>query len=131
MASASSTFTITSWDEKAYHEEGDGRKLTRASVVYTYTGDIVGQSRSEFVMVYTSAEDAVYMGLEHVVGTLAGQAGSFVLKHSGIANAGGITNHYEVVAGSGTGALTGLTGSGTYSFGHLSEYPMVLAYTVG
>lgn len=131
MASASSTFTIASWDEKAYHEEGDGRKLTRASVVYHYTGDIEGQSRLEYVMVYTTATDATYIGMEHVVGTLAGQAGSFVLQHTGIANANGIVDHYEVVAGSGTGALVGLTGKGTYSFGHLSAYPMVLEYTLG
>lgn len=128
MPTATSHFSIVKWDEKPYHEYEGGRKLTRASVVYAYTGDIVGQSTLDYVMAYFSPDEAQFVGLEHIVGSLAGREGSFVLRHSGIAKDNVVTAHYEVLAETAAGELVGLTGKGTYTFGHLDRYPMTLDY---
>ena len=37
----------------------------------------------EYVMAYTDANRAVYVGMERVVGSLAGVVGSFVMRDSG------------------------------------------------
>src|SRR5204862_7603836 len=80
---ANSRFTIKSWDEKSYSEGQDLPKLTRASVTKTLTGDIAGEGHVEYLMMYHSDGSAMFVGLERVVGNLAGNAGSFVLQRTG------------------------------------------------
>jgi hypothetical protein len=46
-----------------------------------------------------------------VTGTLHGRAGSFVLQHTGTMDRGAQSLSITVVPGSGTGALTGITGT--------------------
>jgi hypothetical protein len=56
---------------------------------------------------------AGYVAMEKVEGTLDGRHGSFVLQHSGSMNRGAPSLSVTVVPDSGTGELTGLTGSMT------------------
>ena len=81
---ANSRFTIKSWDEKPYSESQDVPKLTRAAVTKTFTGDIAGEGHVEYLMMYRSDGSATFVGLERVVGHVAGKAGSFVLQRTGI-----------------------------------------------
>jgi hypothetical protein len=81
---ANSRFTITSWDEKPYSEGHDLPKLTRAVVVKTFAGDIVGEGHVEYLMMYRGDGSASFVGIERVVGNVAGKAGSFVLQRTGI-----------------------------------------------
>ena len=81
---ANSRFTIKSWDEKPYSEGQDLPKLTRAAVTKTFTGDIAGEGHVEYLMMYRSDGSATFVGLERVVGHVAGKAGSFVLQRTGI-----------------------------------------------
>jgi hypothetical protein len=53
----------------------------------------------------------VYVALDRVTGTLQGRSGSFLMAHRGIRNAEGQELSIVIVAGSGTGQLTGITGS--------------------
>ena len=53
----------------------------------------------------------VYVALDRVTGTLHGRSGSFLMAHRGIRNADGQELSIVIVAGSGTGQLTGLTGT--------------------
>src|SRR5437763_15492944 len=85
---ANSRFTIKSWDEKPYSEGQDLPKLTRAIVSKTYTGDIAGEGHVEYSMMYRSDGSAACVGLERVVGHVAGKAGSFVLQHTGVFESG-------------------------------------------
>ena len=55
-------------------------------------------------------EEAGYVAIDHVVGTLGGRAGSFMLQHTGSMNRGAPTLSISVVPDSGTGQLVGLTG---------------------
>ena len=110
---ANARFAIKSWDEKPYSEGQDLPKLTRASVSKTYTGDISGEGQVEYLMMYRSDGSATFLGLERIVGRLAGKSGSFVLQRTGVFENGMAKESYFVVPGSGTGDLRGLRGEGT------------------
>jgi hypothetical protein len=125
---ANARFAIKSWDEKPYIEGPESAKLTRASVLKTYTGDIEGEGQVEYVMVYRSDGSAAFVGLERVVGRLAGKAGSFVLQRTGVFEDGQAKESYFVIPGSATGDLRGLLGEGRSAVGHGMEHPFTLDY---
>ncbi|PYQ08143.1 MAG: hypothetical protein DMF82_02165 [Acidobacteria bacterium] len=128
---ASSRFTIKSWEEKPYSEGQDLPKLTRAAVTKTFTGDIAGEGHVEYLMMYRSDGSATFVGLERVVGHVAGKAGSFVLQRTGIFENGVAKESYSVIPGSGTGELRSLRGEGTSALGHGTEHPLTLNYELG
>ena len=126
--SASARFAITSWDEKPYSEGENLPKLTRASVTKAYTGDIVGEGQVEYLMMYRSDGSATFVGLERVVGRVAGKSGSFVLQRTGVFEGGQAKESYSVIPGSATGELQGLLGDGMSALGHGTDYPFTLNY---
>jgi len=128
---ANSRFNITSWDEKPYGERPDLPKLTRAVVTKTFTGDIAGEGHVEYLMMYSGDGSATFVGLERVVGHVAGKAGSFVLQRTGTFENGVAKESYVVIPGSGTGELRGLRGDGTSAVGHGMEHPFALNYELG
>lgn len=128
---ANARFTIKSWDEKPY-SEGEGLpKLTRAAVTKTFTGDIEGESQVEYLMAYKGDGSASFVGLERLVGRVAGKAGSFVLQRTGVFEDGMAKESYVVIPGSGTGELQSLRGEGTSAVGHGMEHPLTLNYEFG
>ena len=126
--SASARFTIKSWDEKPYSEGESLPRMTRASVTKAYSGDIAGEGHVEYLMMYRGDGSATFVGLERVVGRLAGRSGSFVLQRTGVFEAGQAKESYSVIPGSGTGELRGLLGDGTSALGHATDYPFTLNY---
>src|SRR5437762_14116434 len=102
---ANSRFAIKSWDEKPYSEGKDLPKLTRAAVTKAFSGDVAGEGHVEYLMMYRSDGSATFVGLERVVGHLAGRAGSFVLQRTGVFENGVAKASYFVIPGSGTGEL--------------------------
>ncbi len=125
---ANARFAIKSWDEKPYSEGQDLPKLTRASVSKTYSGDISGEGQVEYIMMYRSDGSATFLGLERIVGRLAGKSGSFVLQRTGVFEGGQAKETYSVIPGSGTGELHGLVGDGRSAVGHGMEHPFTLSY---
>lgn len=113
MARAEGTFNVKSWDENTYQElEGNG-KLTKASVGFAFEGDLTAEASWDAVMCYRPDGTAVFTGYQHTTGTLGEQGGSFVLRGDGEYANGEARTAWQVVEGSGTGALAGLTGSGS------------------
>ena len=125
---ANAQFTITSWDEQPYSEGPDLPRLTRAAVTKTFAGDIAGEGHVEYLMMYRSDGSATFVGLERVVGQVAGKAGSFVLQRTGVFENGVAKETYSVVPGSGTGELRGLAGDGSTAVGHGMEHAFTLSY---
>jgi len=82
-------------------------------------------------MMYRSDGSATFVGLERVVGQVAGKAGSFVLQRTGTFENGVATESYAVIAGSGTGELRSLRGEGRSAVGHGTEHPLTLNYELG
>jgi Protein of unknown function (DUF3224) len=110
---ATGSFAVKSWDEKPYSEVEGQPKLTRAEVVYTYTGDFEGEGNVEYLMCYSSNNIAYFIGYEQMTGRLGNRSGSFVLQHTGTYEGGAVKDTITVVPGSATGHLSGLQGSGT------------------
>jgi hypothetical protein len=113
MAQASGSFTVVSWDENTYQELSDNGKLTKATVAFALTGDLSGNATWDAVMCYRPDGTATYTGMQRVDGQLAGADGSFVVRADGDFVNGEARSRWQVIAGSGTGGLSGLTGSGT------------------
>jgi hypothetical protein len=123
---ANARFAIKSWDETPYSEGPDLPKLTRATVIKTFTGDIEGEGHVEYLMMYRSDGSATFVGLERITGRIGDRAGSFVLQRTGVFEGGQAKESYSVIPGSATGELRGLVGDGTSAVGHGSEHPFVL-----
>jgi hypothetical protein len=124
---ATGTFNYTSWDEDSYAET-DGGKLTRASVKQTFAGDIEGEGSVEWLMAYREDQTAHFVGLQHVVGRLAGRSGEFVLETSGTFDGKTAEAEWTVIPGTATGELRGLRGTGGFSAPHGPEASVTLDY---
>ena len=103
-------------------------KLTRAGVIKSYQGDVTGEGKLEYLMMYRDDGSASFVGLERVVGSVGGRSGSFVLQGTGTFKDGVATVTLIVVPGSGTGELHGLRGGGGFSVGQQGTYSITLDY---
>ncbi len=92
----------------------DGVSLGRLSLHKQFEGDLMARSEGEMLTALTPVKGlAGYVAIERVTGTLDGRSGSFVFQHSGTMNAGDQRLSITVVPASGTGELSGLSGSFT------------------
>ena len=86
--------------------------LGRLTLDKTYHGDLEATSKGQMLAFRSSVNgSAGYVAMEQVTGTLHGKEGTFVLQHSGIMNRGNGDLTVLVVPDSGTGELTGLSGT--------------------
>lgn len=107
---ATGTFDLTSEDFPPY-DDAEGAKLLRSVVNKTFHGDIEGTSAAELLKAMATVPgSAGYAGLERVIGTLHGKAGSFVLQHTAQATKGEAWMSVQVVPDTGTGELRGIRG---------------------
>jgi hypothetical protein len=75
-------------------------------------GDLEATSKGEMLAAGTAVKgSAGYVAIERVTGTLHGRSGSFVLQHHATMTRGAPQLDIIVVPDSGTGELTGLTGT--------------------
>ena len=112
-ARAEGTFTVTSWEEETYQELDGKAKLTKASVGYRLTGDIEGDATWNALMYYRDDGTAEFTGLQYLTGQIGGRTGTCVMVADGGYADGAARGTWRVIPGSGTGALAGLSGSGT------------------
>jgi hypothetical protein len=91
----------------------DDKALGRYSLDKQFHGDIDGTSKGEMLAFGTGAPGSSggAVAIEKVTGKLGGKSGSFVLAHRGTMDAGKPTYSIIVVPGSGTGELTGISGT--------------------
>jgi Protein of unknown function (DUF3224) len=108
------TFTVDDWNERPVLEADGTSKVTQATVAKTYTGGVEGSSTTEWLMAYADDGTASFVGLERITGRVGEDDGSVVLRHVGSFEDGAAVAELEVVAGSGTGALTGVRGDGDF-----------------
>jgi hypothetical protein len=90
----------------------EDERLGHLRVSKTFAGDLTGTSKAEMLSVGTAIEgSAGYVAIELVTGVLDGRQGGFTLQHSGLMERGAGTLTVVVVPDSGTGDLTGLSGT--------------------
>ncbi|MFH8370105.1 DUF3224 domain-containing protein [Streptomyces sp. NPDC018031] len=128
------TFTYTDWDETTVGRNPDGARLARATVSNVFSGGIAAERTScVYSITYLTEKTGVCRGHELLNGTLDGRRGGFVIdQYATFGEDGTVHCTFEVVAGSGTGELTGLTGTGRYTaVPGETAVPYTLDYTVG
>jgi len=90
----------------------EGSALSRFSLDKKYSGGLEGSSRGEMLAAGTAVPNSAgYVAFEKFTGTVDGRSGTFILQHSATMTRGDGKLSITVVPDSGTGALTGLTGS--------------------
>ncbi len=108
---AKGTFTVELKPQSEPDTE-DGVSLGRMSLDKRFEGDLVASGKGEMLTALSPVKgSAGYVAIERVSGALAGRSGSFVFQHSGTMDQGAQRLSISVVPGTGTGALTGITGT--------------------
>lgn len=112
MGTAVGTFSVDSWEQASYEEDG-GAQLSRAAVTKTFRGDLIGTSSAQLLIALAQEGSRAYVGIERIKGRLEGLDGTFVVQHSATGRRGNEQLTVTVVPDSGTGGLTGLSGTMT------------------
>lgn len=89
-----------------------GTSIGRFGLDKQFHGDLEATSKGEMLGAGSPATGtAGYVAIEQVTGTLNGRAGSFALQHFGAMEDNKFDLTVKVVPGSGSGALTGISGT--------------------
>jgi Protein of unknown function (DUF3224) len=112
---ASSTIDVKTYEPTPYDQPAEGPALVRIHVVEDFSGDIQGEGVAEFLQTTRGEDEASFVGVERVTGTLAGNSGTFVLQDEGTLKGSTVSGNWFVVPGSGTGELRGLRGEGGFT----------------
>src|SRR6185312_9543214 len=90
----------------------EGSPLGRMSIDKQFHGDLDATSTGEMLTAGTAIKNsASYVAIERVTGSLHGRTGTFALQHNATMTRGAGALNIIVVPDSGTGELTGLTGT--------------------
>jgi hypothetical protein len=127
---ATGSFQVTGWDEKPYETLKAGGKLTRASVTGTISGEISGEVAVEWLMAYADDEHATFVGVQLLTGEIASRAGTVAMSMTGTFEDGVARATWTVVAGTGSGDLTGITGDGDFLAPQGGEASATLSYAI-
>jgi hypothetical protein len=105
-------FEIASWDETPFEDGNEATKLTEALVAKRYEGDIKGTSTTKWLLAYSPDKSALFVGVEHITGTIGGKKGSIVVLHDGQYRDGVAAAELRVA--SGTDGLAKVAGTGKF-----------------
>jgi hypothetical protein len=101
-------------DPQAPDEKAGGAAIGRMLLDKQFHGDLEATSKGTMLAAGTAVKgSAGYVALEIVTGTLEGRTGTFVLQHAGTLTRGTPQLSITIVPDSGTGQLTGITGTMT------------------
>jgi hypothetical protein len=102
---------------------GEGSPLGRMTIDKQFHGDLEGTSKGEMLTAGTAIKNSAgYVAVERVTGTLNGKTGTFALQHNATMTRGEGKLNIIVVPDSGTGELTGLSGSMTIDITNGKHY---------
>ena len=118
---AKGIYTVKKWEELTFQQIAPGMKMTKASVEYSFSGEIEGKASVEYLMFYSRFDpkdqhksSASYVGLIYFEGTLLGKSGSFVFEDKCTFEGGTAKPALRIAKGSGTNQLKGIHGTGMY-----------------
>lgn len=114
---AQSSFVIDRKD--ATPLEWEGGSMGQNNFHKTFSGDITGTSLVRAIMLVTeNSGPAVYIGIERFDCSVSGRRGTFLLTHTAFMPDPENITRWQIVPGSGTGQLTGISGTGEIQPGH-------------
>ena len=128
---ATATFDIDDWKNEPI-DDGDGTPRGRAHVTKTFRGGLDGHSTAELLLAGTPVEGSrAYVAIERITGLLGGRAGTFLLQHSARGRRGAQEAEWTIVADSGTGELTGLSGTAEITVSADGGHTITFDYDLG
>ncbi len=93
-------------------DKSDDPLLGRFALDKQYHGDLEATGKGQMLSAGTAVKgSAAYVAIEKVTATLKGRTGTFVLQHTGSMSSGNLHLNVTVVPDSGTGQLTGISGT--------------------
>jgi hypothetical protein len=109
---AGGSFSVEVKPQTPDNPAAEGSGLSRLSLQKRFQGDLEGTGQGEMLGAGDGKTSGGYVALEKISGTLGGRKGSFVMIHRALM-VGGVPQEWtiEVVPGSGTDELQGLSGS--------------------
>jgi len=109
---ASGAFDVKVTPQKPDTQIARSANLGRLTIDKRFHGDLEANAKGEMLATQSDVKgSAGYVALERVTGKLQGRSGSFVLQHSATMKRGEPDSTITVVPDSGTGELTGLSGT--------------------
>ena len=112
-ARAEATITVDHSEATPY-DQSTNTELLEITLEETFAGDIDGKSTVRALQARRDDQSASMVSMQRFCGKLCGRQGTFVLQGSEIIQSGKIRATWFVVAGSGTGDLSGLCGEGGF-----------------
>lgn len=109
---ANATTAVRIYEQVAYDEPVKGPALSRIHLGELFSGDIEACGTTEFLQSTNADGSASFVGIERIDGTLGGRRGAFLVQSTGTVSGNVVSAKWFVIAGSGTGELAGLRGTG-------------------
>jgi hypothetical protein len=108
-----------------------GGRVVKTAEVSLGTSDFEGTWRA--LLYYGADGTSTFTGLMPVTATLDGRTGTFVLAGSGTYDGTTARMTLEIVPGSGTDGLSGISGQADHASTHADtpQWPLVLTYQLG
>ena len=128
---AQGRFTVESGRDEPYEALDGGIRLTRADGKQTFRGDIKADGAVRWLMVYRADKTAEVVGVQRLSGTIGGRRGTVVLTTRGTHDGHGSAITLEIVRGSGSGELEGISGKGKLTIRGSRTGTYELDYTFG
>jgi hypothetical protein len=114
MPTVSGTFELLSGGEEPYREDPDGPRLTHAKGTQRFGGGIEGNGSVDWLVCYRPDKTARFVGLQRIDGRIGDRTGGFVLEATSTYDGKASTGTWEVISGTGTDELAGITGRGGF-----------------
>lgn len=113
-------FTSSNWEERRITSGEGSPRLAHASVTNTFSGGVeAADTVCEYTIVYVTETTGTFTGMQVLSATVDGRKGAFAVAERGSFEADGTLRcAFDVVPGSGTGDLTGLSGTGSFTTKH-------------
>jgi hypothetical protein len=111
---ASGNINVKTYEPTTYDQPTEGPALVRIHVVEDFSGDIEGEGVADFLQTTRGEDEASFVGVERVSGSIGGKTGTFVLQDEGTLRSTTVSGTWFVVPGSGTRELRGLRGEGGF-----------------
>jgi Protein of unknown function (DUF3224) len=112
---ATGKINVKTYEPAVYDEPAEGPALVRIHVVEDFSGDIEGEGVAEFLQTTGGEDEASFVGVERVSGSIGGKSGTFVLQDEGTLKGTTVSGNWFVIPRSGTGELRGLRGEGGFT----------------
>ena len=121
-STATASFALDKWEPQAT-DEAAGTEFARVAIAKTFTGAVEGTSTVE-MLTASNATSRAYVAFERLDVSVDGRKGAFVLHHS--ADDTGLT--LKILTGSGSGELTGISGTASIEIDEEKNHTFTLTY---